>query len=109
MLSSAGTSVGSMVGINVGGTNSGPDVGPGVAAAVGLGIGVSVAVDVVLVVEEGIGDGVAVACGPQAMNKDPITRKTRTRKRLFILTHFLEIMLVMLFALFYRQGGIVSK
>lgn len=98
-----------MVGIKVGGTNSGLDVGSAVAVAVGLGIGVSVALDVVVVVEDGTGDGVAVTCGPHAMNNNPITRKTMTRKRFFILTHFLETALVVLFAIFYRQGGIVSK
>jgi hypothetical protein len=98
-----------MVGIRVGGTNSGLDVGSAVAVAVELGIGVSVAVDVVVVVEDGTDDAVAVTCGPHAMNNDPITRKTKAWKRFFMLTHFLETMLVMSFALFYRQGGIVSK
>jgi hypothetical protein len=93
-----------MVGTNVGGTNSGLDVGPAVAVAVELGIGVSVVVG-----EDGTGDGVAVTCGPHAMNDDPITRKTKVWKRFLILTHFLETMLATLLPIFYGQGAIVSK
>ena len=80
-----------MVGIKVGGTNCGLGVGSTVTVAVGLGLGVKVAGTVE--VGDGAGDGVAITDGPHAMNDKPITRQIITRKRFFILTHSLGIML----------------
>lgn len=77
--------------------------------AVGLGIGVKVGMAVVVEVSDGIGEGVAVTDCSHAMNNKSMMRKTKAWKRFFMLTRFRETMPVMLFAIFYREGGIVSK
>jgi len=94
-----------MVGIKVGGTNSGLEVGSIIAAVVRVGTGVTVVVAVTVVLGDGTGDGVAVADCPHAMNDKPMTRKIMTRKRFFILTHFLETMLDGLLSYFIDKAG----
>ena len=73
-----------MVGIRVARTYVGLVLGSIVAVKVWLGLGVNVAITVV--VEDGIGDGIAIADWPQATNSDPIPRKIIARKSFFMST-----------------------